>query len=96
MALWGVVDGTRLKADVSNKPVELVKWDKDGDRAMSHIMVLISDEVLANSDTASVKQLWDSIASAYGIAKEENVYHIYHRIMNHRLQLKLQCRHLKM
>jgi len=86
-----------LKADVSDKPVELVKWDKsDGDRAMSHIMVLISDKVLANSDTASVKQLWDSIASAYGITKEENVYHIYHRMMNHGLQLKLQCRHLKM
>lgn len=60
-----------MKVDVSDKPMELVKWDKDSDRAMSHIMVLISDKALANSDTASVKQLWDSIASAYGTPKRK-------------------------
>ena len=48
---------------------------------MFYIMSLISDEVLMNSNMSSAKQLWDSIASAYGVAKEEKVYHIYHRII---------------
>jgi len=81
MTLWGIVDGTRLKRDVISKPEESVKWDKDNDRAMFYIMSSISDEVLMNSDASSAKQLWDSIASAYGVAKEEKVYHIYHRII---------------
>jgi len=66
---------------VSSKPEELAKWGKDNDRAMFYIMSSISDEVLMNSNTSSAKELWDSIASAYGLAKEEKVYHIYHRII---------------
>ena len=81
MTLWGIVDGTRLRNDVISTPEELAKWDKDNDRAMFYIMSSISDEVLMNSNMSSAKQLWDSIASAYGVAKEEKVYHIYHRII---------------
>ncbi|TMC17378.1 MAG: hypothetical protein E6J34_18760, partial [Chloroflexi bacterium] len=82
MSLWGIVDGTRLKDSVLSKPEELAKWTKDNDRAMFFIMASVSDEVLMNSDHSSAKQLWDSILSAYGVAKEEKVYHVYHRIIN--------------
>ena len=81
MTLWGIVDGTRLRNDMINAPKELAKWDKDNDRAMFYIMSSISDEVLMNSTASSAKELWDSIASAYGVAKEEKVYHIYHCII---------------
>ena len=82
MSLWGIVDGTRFKDSVLSKPEELAKWTKDNDRAMFFIMASVSDEVLMNSDHSSAKQLWDSILSAYGVAKEEKVYHVYHRIIN--------------
>src|SRR5436309_3550870 len=82
MSLWGIVDGTRLRDSVLSKLEELAKWTKDNDRAMFFIMASVSDEVLMNSDHSSAKQLWDSILSAYGVAKEEKVYHIYHRIIN--------------
>src|SRR5436309_1669367 len=82
MSLWGIVDGNRLKDSVLSKPEELAKWTKDNDRAMFFIMASVSDEVLMNSDHSSAKQLWDSILSAYGVAKEEKVYHVYHRIIN--------------
>ena len=81
MSLWEIVDGNRKMEAVADKPEELAKWKKDNDRAMFFIVAAISDEVLMNSDASSVKQLWDSIESAYGIAKEEKVYHIYHRII---------------
>src|SRR5437762_2261006 len=86
MTLWGIVDGTRLRNDVISVPEELAKWDKDNDRAMFYIMSLILDEILMNSDTSSLKQLWDSIASAYGVAKEEKVYHIYHCIITMKME----------
>jgi len=81
MSLWDVVDGDQMMEAVADKPEELAKWKKNNDRAMFFIVAAISDEVLMNSDASSAKQLWDSIESAYGIAKEEKVYHIYHRII---------------
>jgi len=85
MSLWGIVDGTRSKDEVADKPEELAKWTKDNDRAMFFIMASISDEVLMNLNHSSVKELWDSILSAYGIAKEEKVYHVYHRIITRKM-----------
>jgi hypothetical protein len=74
------VDGNRKVEDMADKPEKLAKWKKDNDRAMFFIVAAISDEVLINSDASSTKQLWDSIESAYGIAKEEKVYHIYQKM----------------
>jgi len=79
MSLWDIVDGTR-KVDGLVGEV-LAKWTKDNDRAMFFIIAAISDEVLMNSEQTTAKSLWDSIKSAYGVAKEEKVYHVYHRII---------------
>src|SRR2546423_3598297 len=81
MSLWGIVDRTRLKDTMKDNPEELTKWTKDNDRAMFFIMASVSDEVLMNSNHNLAKELWDSILSAYGVVKEEKVYHIYHRIV---------------
>ena len=61
MSLWGIVDGTRSKDEVADKPEELAKWTKDNDHTMFFIMALISDEVLMNSNHTLAKELWDSI-----------------------------------
>jgi hypothetical protein len=45
------------------------------------IIASVFDEVLMNLNHSSAKQLWDSILSAYSVAKEDKVYHVYHKLI---------------